>query len=287
MFGETEYALLDFGDERRLERFGPWILDRPCPAAKGVSKSDPARWHEAHAFFDRDAEEPAWDVRVDMPKYWTIAHASWVLELKLSLLGNVGVFAEQATNWDWIAERVRAWKGAANRPLRVLNLFAYTGGSTLAAAAAGAEVVHLDAVANTVRWGRGNAELSKMEDAPIRWIAEDAMKFVRREVRRGNRYDAVIMDPPTYGHGTKGQIWRLVRHLPKLLASTAEVLSDTPTFFLLTAHTPKFDTTRLREMVAEAFEPLPHGKFQELPLFLTDASGKKLPSGEAVRWWRE
>lgn len=282
MFDSNDYTLLDFGEERRLERFGPWILDRPCPAAKGLRKAAPRMWDEAHAFFSRDESDPTWHVRAEMPKYWTIPHASWVLELKLSSFGHVGLFAEQAENWDWIARRVRA----AGRPLRVLNLFAYTGGSTLAAAAEGAEVVHLDAVQNTVRWARGNAELSGLEQAPIRWIAEDALKFVRREVRRGNRYDAVIMDPPSYGHGTKGQIWRLTRHLPRLLDSTAEVLSDDPVFFLLTAHTPKFDAARLRETVAEAFSSLPLGRFEELPLFLRDTAGRPLPSGEALRWWR-
>ena len=144
--------------------------------------------------------------RRELPERWTIAHGPLQFELKRTDFGHLGLFPEQAENWDWIAERV----AAAGRPLKVLNLFAYTGGSTLAAAAAGAEVVHVDAAKNIVAWARRNAELSGLADAPIRWIAEDAMKFVKRELKRGNRYDAVILDPPSYGHGPQGEVWRLV-----------------------------------------------------------------------------
>ena len=169
--------------------------------------------------------------------------------------------------------------------LKVLNLFAYTGGSTLAAAAAGAEVVHVDAAENVVAWARRNAELSGLADAPIRWIAEDAVKFVKRELKRGNRYDAVILDPPSYGHGPRGEVWRLSKHLPRLLALCGELTAGRPKFMLLTCHTPGYEAETLSEMVKEAVSfrfGWPDGS---RPACRSDAAdGRKLPSGVVVRW---
>jgi len=165
----------------------------------------------------------------------------------------------------------------------VLNLFAYTGGSTLAAAASGAEVVHVDAARNVVAWARRNAELSGMADAPIRWIAEDAIKFVRRELKRGNTYHAVILDPPSYGHGPRGEVWRLSssRHLPRLLAMCAELTAGHCRFLLLTCHTPKFGPARLERLVTEI---LGDGRVTAGHLILKSSTGRELPSGVAVRW---
>ena len=163
-----------------------------------------------------------------------------VLELKRTNFGHLGLFPEQAANWPWIAEQV-----ASAPAMRVLNLFAYTGGSTLAAAAAGAEVVHVDAAKNIVAWARRNAALSGLADAPIHWIAEDALKFVKRELRRENRYDAVILDPPSYGHGAHGEVWRLSQHLPRLLELCGQLTAGRRRFMLLTCHTPDFEPARL------------------------------------------
>jgi 23S rRNA (cytosine1962-C5)-methyltransferase len=300
MFSADQYELLDFGDGRRLERFGAIVLDRPCPTAEPLAKADPAAWSRTDARFDRiDAERGTWTLRGELPPRWTIRHDRLVLEMKRTDFGHVGLFAEQAENWDWLI----AGNGSIFRPIdvtdghdvvrkhgpaplppprpRVLNLFAYTGGSTLAAAAAGAEVTHVDAARNIVAWARRNAELSGMADSPIRWIAEDAMKFVKRELRRGNRYDAVVLDPPSYGHGTHGEVWRLSKHLPHLLRLCAELTESGPQFMLLTCHTPGFGPGRLAEMVTESLGP---GGVTAREMTLRTAAGRELPSGCMVRW---
>ncbi len=273
MFSPDDYKLLDFGDERRLERFGPMVLDRPSPVAREFAKADPAAWQRADARFDAD-----WQCRRELPVRWTIAHGPFVLELKRTEFGHLGVFPEQSVNWDWLGERIAR---AAGR-LKVLNLFAYTGGSTLAAAAAGAEVVHVDAARNVVAWARRNAELSGLTDAPIRWIADDAMKFARREVKRGNRYDAVILDPPSYGHGARGEVWRLSKHLPKLLALCSELTSGRRRFALLTCHTPGFGPERLARMLQEALDGM--GTIHASRLTLRAATGRELPCGGVAVW---
>ncbi|MBN1909775.1 MAG: class I SAM-dependent methyltransferase [Pirellulales bacterium] len=281
-FGTDQYELLDFGDGRRLETFGPWRLDRPCPTAEGISRRHAELWSGASARFERTGEnEGVWESNDDaLPERWTVAHEPVRLELKLSPTGHLGLFPEQAENWDWIAEQV----ARSEEPVRVLNLFAYTGGSTLAAAAAGAEVTHVDAARNTVAWARSNAALSNLEDAPIRWITEDARKFVRRELKRGNRYDAVILDPPSYGHGPRGEVWRLAKHLPGLLAACAELTGGQCRFALLTCHTPGYDAARLGGMVEEAFSAPSKGTVASGPLTLTTATGLALPAGVAVRF---
>ena len=185
--------------------------------------------------------------------------------MKRTDFGHVGLFAEQAENWDWL----RA--GSLPDRLRVLNLFAYTGGSSLAAAAAGAEVTHVDAAQNIVAWARRNAELSGAADAPIRWIAEDAPKFVTRELRRGNRYDAVVLDPPSYGHGTHGEVWRLSKHLPHLLRLCGELTESPRQFMLLTCHTPGYGPARLAEMATDALGP---GRVTARDMTLRTAAGK-------------
>lgn len=282
----NDYALLDFGDGRRLERFGPWSIDRPCPAAERIARADPSLWEQADARFERtSADSGQWSLRGDVPERWTIEPGAFRVELKLSPFGHLGVFPEQAANWQWIARQI----AEAGRPLSVLNLFAYTGASTLAAAVGGAaEVVHVDAARNTLAAARRNAELSGLAAAPIRWIAEDAWKFVRRELRRGNGYDAVVLDPPSYGHGPRGEVWRLSKHLGALLAACAELTAGRRSFFLLTAHTPDFDAARLEAVLREAFAQHPGdgrpGTFSSSTMFLTTADGRALPSGQCVRW---
>jgi 23S rRNA (cytosine1962-C5)-methyltransferase len=170
--------------------------------------------------------------------------------------------------------------------LKVLNLFAYTGGSTLAAAAAGMEVVHVDAAKNIVAWARRNAELSGMAGTPVRWITEDAVKFAKRELERGNRYDAVILDPPSFGHGPRGEVWRLSKHLPRLMAMCGELTAGQPEFMLLTCHTPGYDAEQLGEMMKEHFLHSTVGCMTCKPLSIRAADGRELPSGAVVRWKR-
>jgi len=281
--GRIEYELLDFGAGRRLEQFGALRLDRLCPAAERLRPARTELWSTADARFERLAEQVErgqWAAHQPLPTRWTIAWGALQFELKATDFGHVGLFPEQGENWDWIARQVRAGGPAP----RVLNLFAYTGGSTLAAAAAGAEVTHLDAARNVVAWARRNAELSGLAAAPIRWLAEDAAKFVRREIRRGSRYDAVILDPPSYGHGTHGEVWRLSQHLPRLLEGCAALTGDGLRFILLTCHTPGYEAPRLAEMLQAAWPGLAAGHLEACPLTLRAGDGRELPSGALARW---
>ena len=281
MFPPDAYQLLDFGDGRRLERFGPLVLDRPCPTAETFRRVRPDLWSQTDARFQRlDPNLGQWHLRREIPERWTVPYGPFSFELKRTEFGHVGLFPEQADNWTWLAARI----AAGPRPLRVLNLFAYTGGSTLAAAAAGAEVVHVDAARNIVAWARQNAAASGLAERPIRWIAEDAVKFVRRELQRGNRYEAVILDPPSYGHGAHGEVWRLAKHLPRLLAMCRELTASGRQLLLVTCHTPGYDSRRLHDLLAETLADGPAGTITARELALTDSSGRCLPSGSMVRW---
>jgi 23S rRNA (cytosine1962-C5)-methyltransferase len=274
MFPPDQYELLDFGDGRKLERFGRILLDRPSPAAEDFERQAIALWNDADARFDR--EQANWIGNRPLEP-WTIRHDELTFELRATDFGHVGLFAEQADNWTWIAEQAKR----AARPLKVLNLFAYTGGSTLAAAAAGAAVVHIDAASNVVQWARRNAELSLLAQQPIRWIAEDAAKFVERAVRRGNQYDAVILDPPTYGHGPSGQPWKLETDLAPLLAGLAALTKGQRAFILLTCHTPGYEAKTLSALLRSAMGP---GNVAAGELYLATGAGRKLPSGHYARW---
>ncbi len=284
MWTKQQYELLDFGNGRRLERFGRLVIDRPCPAATDPRPTLPkAKWAKADARFDRDEEGQAgrWIWKEQPLPAWTVDYGPFQLELKPSPVGQLGVFPEQAANWDWIARQVTA----SPRRLKVLNLFSYTGGSTLAAAAAGAEVTHIDAAKNMVAQARRNAELSGLAEAPIRWIPEDAVKFVRREIKRGNRYDAVILDPPSYGHGARGEVWRLSKHLPRLLSLCIELTAERPAFLLLTCHTPGYESPKLAELIRGALgQAADQGKISPFEVSLKTESSRALQSGSAVRF---
>lgn len=281
MFNPKEYELLDFGDGRRLERFGEIVADRPCPAADACFCGELAAWDRADIRYARSTEESGqWTRRRQVPDPWLVRHQSSRFELRPTPLGQLGIFPEQAGNWDWIAARVRQ----AGRALKVLNLFAYTGGSTLAAAAAGAEVVHVDASKPVVAWARRNAAQSNLADAPIRWIVEDAQRFVERETRRGHRYDAVILDPPSYGHGPQGKPWKIDRDLDPLLLLCAGVLARPAAFVLLTCHTPGLGPSRLRQVLADSLAAGNESSVRVQSLFLQTADGRKLPSGWAATW---
>jgi len=287
MPSRNDYELLDFGGGRKLERFGAIVLDRPCPAVEGIRPAAPDAWAGADARFEgRNEEKGAWACRRELPEQWIVARGPLRFELKRTDFGHVGLFPEQAENWKWIAGQVRrsgvGGKEEGGGKLKVLNLFAYTGGSTMAAAAGGAEVVHVDAAKNIVAWARRNAELSGLATAPIRWIVEDALKFVERELRRGNGYDAVILDPPSYGHGPRGQTWQIEKHLPRLLNLCGELLADRAAFMLLSCHTPGYDAAALKQMLADRLGGL--GKAIDRTMYLQAADGRMLPCGAAARW---
>jgi len=281
MFDADQYQLLDFGDGRKLERFGAYVLDRPCPAAAAQVKSQPALWRGASARYDRTGpERGVWSPRAGLPDRWCLRHGSLTFELTPTTFGHLGVFTEQAENWDWIARQVRR----AGRPLRVLNLFAYTGGSTLAAAAAGAEVVHVDSAKNIVAWARRNAQASGLEHAPIRWIVEDAQRFAARELRRGTPYDAVILDPPSYGHGPQGESWKVATDLAPLLDACARLTQQQRAFMLLTCHSPGFGPAELEAMLNDSVGGSCQAGAMARPLCLAAGDGRRLACGAVVRW---
>lgn len=285
-----DYELLDFGGGRKLERFGEWVLDRPAPGANGLPKQREL-WQGATARYTGDrTTEGSWK-----PKTWRVASCELRVELEqdnsfqllLSALpsGQVGVFPEQLANWVWIARQVgRLATAKSQAALKVLNLFAYTGGSTLAAGCAGAEVTHVDAAKSMVERARENAKLSGLADAPIRWIVEDAVKFCQREVKRGNQYDAIILDPPTYGHGPKGEAWSIKRDLLPLLESCRELTAGRLKFALCTCHTPGIDAAELSAYLSDGM----FGHCGQPPatgtLYLTSSDGRKLESGTFARW---
>jgi 23S rRNA (cytosine1962-C5)-methyltransferase len=292
MFEASQYELLDFGAGRKLERFGQLILDRPSPAATDHKPAKPKLWTGAAARFEISAargdqktpQRGRWIMPRPLPATWTIQHVPLKFELKLTNFGHVGIFPEQANNnWQWIAECVRRATKQNDRPPRVLNLFAYTGGSTLAAAAAGAEVTHVDSAKNIVAWARRNAELSKLSDAPIRWIVDDALTFARRELKRGKQYDAVILDPPSYGHGAKGETWKLDAHLADLLSVCGELTGPRLCFALLTCHTPDYDPQRLASCLVSAGFARTAKQIESGNLNLTTAPGRHLHAGIFAR----
>jgi 23S rRNA (cytosine1962-C5)-methyltransferase len=283
-----DYELLDFGDGRKLERFGDVVLDRPSPQATGKRTLDAAHWREASGKFLGDkmgegkwrkssAEGP------HPPRVITIPLAddsAFQMTVDTLPTGQVGVFPEQLDNWRWIATRVRR----SPQPCRVLNLFGYTGASTLAAAAAGAEVTHVDASKPAVAMARDNAAQSNLGEAPIRWIVEDVVKYCRREVKRGSQYHGIVFDPPTYGHGPGGEDWRLSRDLPELLELCRELTADTRQFVVATCHTPSVGPAELSAYIAEGLfghcgQPAASGV-----LHLATGTNRRLESGVYARW---
>lgn len=244
-----DYELIDAGGGRKFERFGPYTVVRPCAQALWRAH-DEAAWNRATASFDREAGN-RWHGRGALPKEWTIETAGIRFRIAGTDFGHLGIFPEQRAQWKWIRETVRS--AAAARPVSVLNLFAYSGGSTLAAAQGGAEVCHLDAAKGMVQWARENAALNGLQDRPIRWIADDAHKFLRREARRGRRYDAVIFDPPTFGRGANGETYKIERDLQETISLVRDVLSDRPLFVLFSSHTPGLSCRVAELIIAQAF----------------------------------
>jgi 23S rRNA (cytosine1962-C5)-methyltransferase len=303
-----DYELLDFGRGRKLERFGEYVLDRPGVGRPDDDVERPELWSHATARFEIDANARAsatsgqrgkWkpnaplspgmavpglggslvgQTMLSLPERWTIACGGLRLELKPTAFGHIGLFPEQIENWRWIARQLREpsrQRQSSERRPKILNLFAHTGGSTLTAAAAGAEVVHVDSARGAVTWARRNAELSGLTEAPIRWIVEDAVRFVRRELARCNGYDAVILDPPSYGHGAAGETWKLERDLPELLAACAKLTSCRLRFALLTCHSPAATPPVAAQWLGTAMNVGAEGR----ELSLTTSTGRQLPAG--------
>jgi 23S rRNA (cytosine1962-C5)-methyltransferase len=275
----STYQLLDFGAGRKLERVGGVILDRPSPAAEGISKQQPALWREALFAFGMQGEKD-WQHRQALPQPWRFNFAEVQLILRPTPFGHIGVFPEQQINWQWFSQLT----AVPVHSKRCLNLFAYTGASTLALAKAGWQVTHVDASRPTLLWARDNAAASGLSESPIRWIQEDALLFVEREVRRGNRYDLVLLDPPSYGHGPKGEAWNFERDMASLLNAVFGVLVASPVGVLWTGHSEsELLRPMLREVKAEAERlQLVAEKIERATL--ADLKGRELDFGYRVRW---
>ncbi len=278
-----DYELLDTSDGERLERWGEYILIRPDPQIiwKGVAKH-PA-WKRAHGIYRRSSSGGGAWVKNDLPESWQIGYGNNVRFL-LRPMGfkHTGLFPEQAANWDWFSDLIQN----AGRPIKVLNLFAYTGGATVAAAAAGASVVHVDASKGIVAQAKENAALSGLGNAPIRYIVDDCKKFVERELRRGNRYDGIIMDPPSYGRGPGGEVWKLEDSIDALISLTAGLLSDTPLFFLVNSYTTGLSPLTMSYLLDLKVKSRYGGVIEsgELGLKVTQ-TGAFLPAGASSRWF--
>lgn len=275
----NDYRLLDFGDGRKLECFGGVILDRPSPAAEGECRANAAKWREAHLQLD-DATSKHWRFLKELPNPWTINLGDVQMLLRPTPFGHIGVFPEQQINWEWF----QSLTTAVGEVKRCLNLFAYTGASSLVLARAGWHVTHVDASRPTILWGRENATLSGLADAPIRWIQEDAKRFLQREVRRGNRYDLVLLDPPAYGHGPNGERWSIQEGMEDLLGSVFEVLVDRATGILWTGHSDADIVRPLVDQFKSVAQKVGLEPERLQRASLNDATGRRLDFGYRVRW---
>lgn len=246
--GWADYALLDSGGGRKLERYGPYTVVRPEPQAMWTPRLPGSAWEKADAVFNPSDEEDAgnWRFKGKPQDSWPMAWGDAKFHARFTAFRHLAFFPEQAANWGWLDERLRATPGQP----KVLNLFGYTGVASLVCAAAGAHVTHVDASKKAIGWARENAALSGLEDRPIRWICEDARRYVQREVRRGSRYDGIILDPPKYGRGPDGEVWRLFENLPELAALCAELLSENASFLLLNAYAERISGAALSSLLA-------------------------------------
>jgi 23S rRNA (cytosine1962-C5)-methyltransferase len=277
---EPGYQLVDFGDGRRLERFGPVLTDRPAPQAE-PPRQNPAAWEQADAIYDE--ANRTWHWRSAPREAWLLTLDGITVELRPTPTGQVGLFPEQQPNWRWIST-----VSARAVPHNALNAFGYTGASTLALASATsnpAGVCHVDASRPAVAWARRNAEISNLREAPIRWIVDDVLKFLEREDRRGRRYDGFILDPPAFGRGKGRATWKLERDLPRLMGAAAKLAADEFAFVCLSAHAPGLAADDL----AEALAPLniPESEIERLELSIRSKHGGKLACGVCARWARE
>ena len=276
-----DYEVLDTSNGEKLERWGDYFLVRPDPQVLWDTPKKLRQWKKPNGHYHRSHKGGGQWEFFDLPKTWDIQYKELKFHLQPFSFKHTGLFPEQAVNWDWFSDKIRK----ANRPVKVLNLFAYTGGATLAAAAAGASVTHVDASKGMVNWAKENAQLSGLREKPIRWLVDDCVKFVEREIRRGNHYDGIIMDPPSYGRGPKGEIWKIEEKIYPFIELCTKILSDDPLFFLVNSYTtglqPAVLTYMLETQVAAKFGGKVDSDETGLPV---SSNGLVLPCGASGRW---
>lgn len=276
-----DYKILETSDGEKLESWGGTTLVRPDPQIIWKSEKSPA-WNKADAFYHRSEKGGGfWEYKKKIPESWKISYGDMRFIIRPTGFKHTGLFPEQAVNWDLMSDMIKG----ANRPVKVLNLFAYTGGATLACANAGASVSHVDASKGMVQWARENADASGLSDKPIRWLVDDCEKFVKREIRRGNFYDAIVMDPPSYGRGPNGEVWKLEDCIYDLVKVCADVLSDNPLFFLLNSYTTGLSPSVMAYILNDVLKPKFGGSVSAdeigLPVL---KSGMALPCGSTAVW---
>lgn len=279
--GWKDYEVIDCSAGEKLERWGKYILLRPDPQVIWDTPKRAAGWKHPNAHYHRSKKGGGeWEF-FDLPRQWNIHYRDLTFHLQPFNFKHTGLFPEQAANWDWLREKIEG----AGRPITVLNLFAYTGGASVAAAKAGASVTHVDASKGMVTWAKENAALSGLSAAPIRWLVDDCVKFVERELRRGKRYDAIIMDPPSYGRGPKGETWKIEENIYSFLQLCTQVLSDVPLFFLINSYTTGLQPAVLSYMAGTELVSRFGGRVEAQELGLpVSSSGLVLPCGAAARW---
>ena len=277
-----DYEVIDTSCGEKLERWGRYILLRPDPQVIWKTEKTVPEWNRLNGHYHRSSKGGGeWEF-FKLPEEWTISYRELNFRFKPFSFKHTGLFPEQAVNWDWCSERIRE----AGRPVKVLNLFAYTGGATLAAASAGASVTHVDASKGMVTWAKENAAASHLEDAPVRWLVDDCVKFVEREIRRGNKYDGIIMDPPSYGRGPKGEIWKIEESIYPFVELAAQLLSDDALFFLINSYTTGLQPAVLSYMLSTVIQKKRGGEVQSSEIGLpVSSNGLVLPCGATGRWF--
>lgn len=276
---DSEYALLDSGDGEKLEQYGKYILSRPDPQSLWKKKLPQKDWDKADAIFLRDGRSTEWKIKAGVPSKWTAELQGLKFWVKPTSFKHTGLFPEQSSNWWWLSGIIQASK----QQLEVLNLFGYTGGATLACAKAGAKVCHVDGSKVAVTWARENAELNNLQDKPIRWIIDDAVKFVKREIKRGHKYDGIILDPPAYGHGPEGEMWKIEENFLELLDLCKQLLSDKPAFFLINGYASGYSAIAYENALKDLMGD--KGEIEKGALTIRERDTERLlPCGIFARW---
>ncbi|HUC89059.1 MAG TPA: class I SAM-dependent methyltransferase [Candidatus Paceibacterota bacterium] len=279
---QKEYELLDGGEGCKLERYGPYILSRPDPEALWRRLLPEDVWDKAELKFIRNGERTKWIIKEVTPKSWNITLHNLIFAIKPTSFKHIGLFPEQAINWQWMENIIK--KNKRDNPISVLNLFAYTGGATMACARAGAEVCHVDGSKTAVAWARQNAELSGLENAPIRWITDDVIQFMKREIKRGRKYDAIVMDPPAFGHGPKDELWKIEENFLELMDLGKQILSENPLFVLINGYTAGYSPITYENNLKDMMKRY-NGVIESGELVIEESkSNRLLPCGIFARW---
>ena len=276
---QKDYELLDSGEGEKLERFGNYVLRRPDPQALWRKNLPQEKWDDADALFSRDEKKAVWERRKEVPISWSIEFGGLNLKISPTAFKHTGLFPEQLPNWEWTRKLIKE----AKREISVLNLFGYTGGASLAAASAGANVTHVDASKAAITWARENVNLSEMESAPIRWMLDDALDFVKKEIKRGKKYDGIIMDPPAFGRGPDGEVWKIEDSFLELLDDSKKLLSDNPLFFLVNGYASGYSSIAYANNLNDLVEKY-GGNMEEGELTIEESNSLRLlPAGIFAR----